>query len=295
MKWRSLILSICLSLPIASITAQGGWYREIVGVNVDSKMVVDQHIHPTCRSVACGPSSVLTALGHAIEPFKTIRNKIPGKTVKDQLVYVIKTYGFKPSKVKGPKKHRFNPKSGIRPEDLLHLANDLLPPHVEKLNGTFITRNANESTSSNEYIQRIHGYLSHSLSQGVPPIISIKSYVVNYYPKRQRYLWDSLANHFVVVVSVPKVLAAHEFGFKFDYIDPVKGRLKSGYIHQEYLRNFLVQLPDANRKLKWITNFSQLVVHAPDLYTLRTMNQSWHARTNIVLNYGIGKFFPAKK
>lgn len=267
-------------------------YRASIEVQFKQEKYVNQHLLPNGGPAACGPAAVLIALGLGNVGLQSARDAIPGENAQQQLVNAIRTYGNVTSDAYQQTRNRFVASSGMAPSDLRDFANDILKQkNLGPLDGLFLNRRSKEGPMTNQFIRRIHTFLVRSLTRGVPPIISLRSFSAKYYPNEQGFRWDSMSNHFVVITSVPAELSGHQLGFAFEYVDPngTGAPRKSGYISQEFQRNFSAAKGEG-LSYEWISNFPFLIVRIPDLFTLDVGNAPWFARTNVVLNYGIGDF-----
>jgi hypothetical protein len=231
---------------------------------------------------ACGPCALYNALVWGSEDLQALAQRLPGKGAVERIEGVIAKYGSKPSEEYAGKRPRYTESDGITWVDLLNLTNDLLRAHdLAAVEGSYLDRQQKETPA--DCLRRVHKILRTSLDAGLPPIVSVRSFAALSNGKEQ--LWEGLHGHWITLVEVPAALAEREKGFRFGFLDPESGKLEYGYAYAEEVRNFAAA--KGNReKWVWLSNRPFLLVTAPAL-RLRTQDQPWHARTNIILNYAI--------
>jgi hypothetical protein len=265
------------------IGAAGQQQVAVIGLTIDISKAVDQNQH---SQNACGPASVLNSLIFGNHHLQTALARLKGSANQDKLAFIIDRYGTVRSE-DYQNRPRWNPQSGISPLDLTHLFIDILATGSQTdIQGKFLDRDPDESHL--DHLHRVHGYLVHSLQKGVPPIISLRSFAPDYIsPDQKKIVWNGLANHYVIITALPRMVHRHQKGFFFDYLDPNGPLQASGYAYIEDRRNFMAA--KGNRvHWKWLSDGPFLLVTAPSLNTLGLRTQRWFWRTIIVFNYAIG-------
>jgi hypothetical protein len=253
---------------------------ETVGVTVDAKRVIGQQLYP--KENACVPASLLNALRFGPKTHQAAFERLPGKTDKDKLLHIIEKYGVLPSQVE--KRDIFNEK-GVLADDIPLFLNAILKDFEgEAVDGMYFDRAKDESWP--EFLRRVHGKLVHSLSAGFPVVVSVRSFGAVKHD--DKFLWEGLGAHAIVITRVPKKLQSYQQGFAFEFIEPSKPSLREGYLYCEEVRSFQAIKGAGQKDFKWLDN-SFLTITAPSL-NIETNKQPWYARTFLMLNYGVGKF-----
>jgi hypothetical protein len=262
--------------------------KRFIGLKIDVSKAIGQHMG---SNYACGPASVLNALVFGNHHLQKVFAQIDGNSHQDKLEHVINKYGkIKSNDYKD--RHRWDPRSGFSPVDLTYFAKDILASENRiDIQGRFLDRTEDESTHN--HLIRVHGYFVRSLKQGVPVIISLRSFAPDYTSAAKNdIVWNGLANHYVVLTCIPETIGPHEKGFPFEYLDPTGPKRASGYIYIEDRRNFMAA--KGNKvSWEWMSDSPFLLVKAPSLNTLDLKTQRWFWRTIVVLNYAIGNLFPS--
>ncbi|MFC1866877.1 hypothetical protein ACFL0H_01910 [Thermodesulfobacteriota bacterium] len=254
--------------------------RKYVGLPVDQSMAIDQM---KVSDVICGPTAVLNAMLFGNNAFRSCYESVPGNDGPSKLSFVVNEYGRRPS-TEYSNKPRID-KDGISSVDLLHLFNDLLTDNGDiRVNGEYIVRTKDEPSS--DFLKKAHHKLLNSLKRGVPVVAHIRSFAAKRNHENEKMYWYSLSSHYVTITKIPERLSGYEKGFIFEYIDPYRAEIESGYIGVEMNRGFNAKI-GANKNYKWIKGKSLLLVRAPSL-NLKTSEQRWHNRSIMTLNYVIG-------
>jgi hypothetical protein len=280
--WCLKGLAVTLLCAIQLAAAENLSAVEMIGVDVDPTQTVCQKI--VAVENACTPAVALNALRFGPASFRKVLERLPSKTDQERLTHLIERFGAAPSSVE-PEQKVFDPKRGVFADDFPKFFNAILETGgVEPLTGAYFDLQEKETPEA--HLRRIHAQLAHSLGSGVPVITSIRSFAAVQHG--DKYLWDGLAAHTILIVRVPKDLAAQAQGFAFGFIEPSTGAVREGYIYAETARGFQAAKGSGQTKFKWLDRGFLLVV-APSLI-IETSNQPWYARTFLTLNYGLGAF-----
>ncbi len=233
---------------------------------------------------ACGPCAFVNMLSQGKPELRTVLNELAGESLVEKVEKLIATVGKKPS-ISYPGKTLFVEKEGMSCTDLGVFSNLILKEHTKvELASGFLDRGNAETLDA--HLHRVHATFRKSLDQGVPLILSFRSFAPQWNEKEEKYLWTGLSGHFVTVVEVQEDLRENEKGFSFQFIDPFTGRREFGYAAIDEARNFTAAKGNAER-WEWKTNRPFLLVTAPSL-RLQTAEQDWFLRTIIIANYAIG-------
>lgn len=202
------VLKLALATLLAANTARADdrWAPNAAAGPVDQLTVAGN---------ACGPAALLAAFRCGNEKYRAVPERLPGSSDKSKLLFIIRAYGHKPSaSLKGRKRWTAQ---GINAEDLGAIATELaaieaLPaPRSDDL---FLSKREKPE----KLLRRLHSHLRKSLTNGLPPVLSLRRYV---FRKGQ---WQSLQGHFVTVVRVPEKIDRRARSFTFTYFDPWGGK-----------------------------------------------------------------------
>ncbi|MEP3211914.1 MAG: hypothetical protein ABJQ29_01850 [Luteolibacter sp.] len=114
-------------------------------------------------------------------------------------------------------------RNGINISDLRDVANEISA-------GRYLPQLSNETLvtspieSREKHLRRVHAKLARSLSDGIPPILSIRLFA------KRNGTWIAIQGHFVNVTSVPSRLDSGASGFPVKFIDPLGGKFREGRI-----------------------------------------------------------------
>jgi len=204
------LLSATLLLIAVTARAEDRWAPHAEAGPVDQKLLSGN---------ACGPAALLTAVRCGDDKWQALATRLPGRSAKSKMRYIIRAHGLRPSaSLKG--RNRWSA-DGINAEDLTDIAGELAaigglpPPRNEAL-----FRGRRESAA--KLLRRTHDRLRDSLARGLPPVVGLTRHV------RRDGRWQPLRNHFVTVVRVPEKLDRNATEFTFTYFDPWGGRKREG-------------------------------------------------------------------
>ncbi|QDU85867.1 hypothetical protein Pla163_30130 [Planctomycetes bacterium Pla163] len=254
--------------------------HETEWVALDAPVVLDQLVHST---MSCGPAALATAL--------MAEGGAPARAVLEQgdgvIATSVDTYGTRTGR--GGTNPRFDPASGVAPDDLVDWTNDWRADLGTDLDagprvGVYLDRN--EGESDEELCARVHGLLVRSLSDGAVPIVRVRAFAPGWYPQRGAYLWDGIAAHWIAILGVPRELGADARGFAFDYADPDGGTVERGFAGVETQREFTAARGDTVH-WSWLAGRPFLLVTAPGLESLGRARQPWFLRTIVTLDHAI--------
>ncbi len=210
---------------------------------------------------------------------------IKGQNDAERTKQLMNEYGNKPS-VDYATGSRFR-SDGISSPDIRAVYNDFRSAHkLSPLSGGYLDLHKGET--SKQHSDRVHQCLLHSLKQGEPPIIQIRSQAARFDSKTSQYVWESLLGYAVTVVEVPDTVNP-DGSFTVKYIDSVTGAKDELMLFNDP-RNFGAY-KDAGGKKTYLGNPSNrpfLAVCGPSLF-LSTTGEPWYMRTLMYLYYGIYK------
>lgn len=170
---------------------------------------------------ACGPAALLSSFRCGNTGWQKAAAELPGENDRAQLRHWIRQFGLRPSEtLKG--RTRWT-SAGINVEDLVSAANEMNRPlYLPALGHDGLFLQGRESPE--KLLRRTRGRLHSSLKKGIPPLLSMRRYVL------RRGQWQSVQGHFITVIAVPEKLGKSEQGFPITYLDPWGGKRCEGWI-----------------------------------------------------------------
>lgn len=174
---------------------------------------------------ACGPAALLNAFRFGNEQWQRVSGTIAGESDKQRITTIIREAGMRPSAhIKG--RTRWSRK-GVNLADLTDMANELARgQYLPVLTQEVLFRKSGESPE--KLLQRVHKRLGTSMEKGLPPVISLRRYVLRKESGAEQ--WMVLDAHFVTLASIPKKLENGARSFSVTYIDPWGGKIRAGSI-----------------------------------------------------------------
>ncbi len=170
---------------------------------------------------ACGPAALLASFRCGGDAWQRAAGALPGTTDKEQLGQWIRRYGLRPSATLNGRMRWST--SGINVEDLVTAANEMNRPlYLPQLSHDDLFLRPGETPDA--LIRRSHQRLETSLKKGIPPILSLRRFVL------RKGTWTPLRGHFVTVTAVPRRLPRGTREFSFHYLDPWGGKRCQGTI-----------------------------------------------------------------
>ncbi|MEO7100196.1 MAG: hypothetical protein ABI162_12605 [Luteolibacter sp.] len=170
---------------------------------------------------ACGPTALLNAFRFGNSDWQRASDSIHGANDKERIYTLIRECGMRPSKhiIGRPRWSR----KGVNIADLCDMANEtasgkMLPLVSQEV--LFLKK----GESQDNLLRRVHQRLDVSLSKGLPPILSLRRYVL------RKSAWMVLDAHFVTLLSMPRKLEKGSRGFAVTYADPWGGKIRTGSI-----------------------------------------------------------------
>jgi hypothetical protein len=234
----------------------------------------------------CALASILNCFAFGSEPFRAIYERIPGTLTHEKLSFVVSKYGSMDSVVK-PGKKAYVADEGMYDEDVLRVFDALLSDYKgPQVNGLSAERLNGET--SFDYLRRIHQNLSDSLAKGIPVVASVDSYVAHEYKDIPALKWKGGYSHTMLITGVSRNLAEYAKGFRFTFVDSLKGTIEEGYIYAEDAREFQA-VRRKGKDFEWLSGSPFLLTVLPSL-SLATEREPSNSRTIMTLGYIIGRF-----
>ncbi|MCW1883207.1 hypothetical protein OKA04_00600 [Luteolibacter flavescens] len=111
--------------------------------------------------------------------------------------------------------------AGINVEDLVVATNEMTRPlYLPAVAQDDLFMRKGEKPEA--LLRRTHQRLEKSLAKGVPPVLSLRRFVL------RGGKWEALQGHFVTVTAVPRKLGRGQSAFAFTYLDPWGGKRTQG-------------------------------------------------------------------
>lgn len=175
---------------------------------------------------ACGPTALLNALRFGNPDWQRASAAITGDTDKQRIYTIIRECGMRPSK-SVPGRPRWSRK-GVNLPDLRDMANEMTQAHfLPLMSDEVLFLQAGESQE--KLLKRAHQWLETSLAKGLPPLLSLRRYVLRKQEGRPPQ-WVVLDAHFVTLTALPRKLEKGARSFPVSYIDPWGGKIHAGAI-----------------------------------------------------------------
>lgn len=191
---------------------------------------------------ACGPAALLNSYRFGNQKWRVLSEKPPGLTDRERIRSIARGPAMRESSSL-PGRARWT-RNGINLTDLKDVANELAyTGQLPRISEQMLFLKPNETQQG--HLRRVHSLLTRSLSEGFPPIITIRRFV------ERDGAWRAVQGHFVTITSVPGKLPNGADEFTISYIDPWGGKFHDGKIaiHQS---TFLGTDPAKNPNLEAI-------------------------------------------
>lgn len=276
---RTVSTAFLLSLPLACPDP-------LLSSGEVSPEAADQRDYPDSPN-GCAPATVLNLLRFGGEEFAPAHRALIGSSDAVRMRYLVDRYFRHRKSSLDPTRPRWGA-HGVESEDLVEGNNELLAEHgIAPLKGCYLDRGANESESG--HLLRVRGLIKDSVEAGVPPILSLRSFLVK---RREENggepRWETGVSHFVLVVRVGD--GASETGFELEVIDPWGGRRTALFVHREGNGQAFRALRGNEDSGEWLDGKPFLQVVAPGVPTLRPGHLDWSDRYLVVANHLTGRF-----
>ena len=175
---------------------------------------------------ACGPAALLNAFRFGNTDWQRAANALAGANDKESILKIIREIGMRPSK-HVPGRPRWS-RRGVSVADLRDMANEMtagrfLPPLSEEV---FFPP---PGETPEKLLRRVYQRLATSLAKGLPPVVSLRRYVLRPQDGKPPQ-WVAIDAHFVTLTLMPRALEKNARAFDVGYIDPWGGKRCQGSI-----------------------------------------------------------------
>ncbi|QTN33884.1 hypothetical protein HZ994_16715 [Akkermansiaceae bacterium] len=170
---------------------------------------------------ACGPAALLNSQRFGKPAWRKLSEQPPGLSDRERIRAIARGPAMRES-ASLPGRARWS-RSGINISDLRDVANEMARPALlPALTNSTLVISPIEGKDS--HLRRVHANIARSLSEGIPPILSIRLYA------KRNGAWTSIQGHFVTVTSVPGSIEPGAASFPVRVIDPLGGKFREGNI-----------------------------------------------------------------
>ncbi|NNE92204.1 MAG: hypothetical protein HKN23_11200 [Verrucomicrobiales bacterium] len=289
-------LTACLLVPALPAFCQGPVERTETILTIPIGQPVDQKLYADSQN-ACAAACLLMQFQNGTPAMQQRYAELVGSDHEAKLRAVVDKFFKNKRSTVDPKSPRWGP-HGVVPVDLAAAANEWLGAPNGELTGDWLDRR-NEAEMGAEFAARIHGKFRDSIRAGVPPILSLRSFMVREKDDESGDLeWKIGNHHFVLVTEVPEILVPKDkaarvegaFGFRAGVIDPNGGIRTEAHIFVEPNVQPFAALKGNSKAGFWRSGRSFLLVSAPAVKAVRPVNSEWSERIVVIANYLIGDF-----
>jgi len=232
---------------------------------------------------SCGPCALFHCLAWGDKKLQSVLSKLDAMEPPAQVEALIENYLSTPSEAYAGKRARYEATSGITWIDLAYGVDDLCAEHkLPPVESGYLDLHDGETLS--KHVRRVHASFRDSLSAGFPPLLSIRSFLVD--QQDGKFTWRGVAGHGVAVVEVQPELGDEELGFRIGFVDSDTGKQLHGYAHASPGRNFTAMKGDFEQ-FEWVTDRPFLLLTAPRPFVGLTQDVAWWARDLLTLDFAI--------
>jgi hypothetical protein len=175
---------------------------------------------------ACGPAALLNSFRFGNPDWQRALDAVGGGNDREQILKLIREIGMRPSKhVPG---HPRWSRRGVSLLDLRDMANEMTAgKYLPQVSDEVFFLGSRETPE--KLLQRVHRRFDTSLSKGLPPVLSLRRYVLRGQSGKNPE-WVVLDAHFVTITGIPRKLEKNARSFSVNYIDPWGGKHLQGII-----------------------------------------------------------------
>lgn len=235
----------------------------------------------------CAPATILNQLKFGPEDFGEVYRSLVGGSDEVKMLYLVDRY----FKNRGSVAYRGQQRWGVHGVDCRDLVlglNELLEEHGKVgVKSLYLDRKDDESES--DHLLRCHDLISDSVKNGVPPILSLRTFVVKAREENgDAPAWEPGPHHYVLVTGVVGKLSAA--GIELEIIDPWRGLRTVIYLHREPQGRAFRALKGTLEDGEWLDGRPFLQVLAHDVPSLKPKDLDWSERSIVVANFLAGRF-----
>ena len=233
-------------------------------------------------TAGCGPISLLNMLKLGPRSFKSAYAEISGGSDAAALARLAKRY-TSPTGEDG--KARFRLDAGINDANLSRLCETVFKDHqLGTVHTLYTNRRPKENDSA--FAKRVNDAVVHSLSEGVPVVMSVDSYGV------RGKSWKKLTGHYMLITGVQPVGKTNPSSFLIEYVDPVGAAHRQAFLYASSFRDSraIAHFKSGDR---WLENNPYLYVAAPGK-DLRESREPWSGRHELYLTILFGRLTKTK-
>ncbi|MDB4452029.1 hypothetical protein N9129_02315 [Akkermansiaceae bacterium] len=242
---------------------------------------------------ACGPCAFINSLLFSND--QKALAKLRGDTPEEKATHFIERYGSTRSIFWKSDRNAYSEDTGINAPDLISLINSFRRRQNQSdIKGQLLVRGGNENSA--QFIDRIHGVISKSITAGFPPLLDIRSTVAKRADLSEKILWHTINAHWVCIISATKVESDNPV-LLLRIADSASGKIIGSLMCNAPPRGAKVAIRTridgfGKEKTTWIGSSQCLFLEAPGM-PLGTQKAKWHERTYLNARYLL--WCPSKK
>ena len=166
---------------------------------------------------ACGPAALLNAFRFGNPDWQRASQALAGATDKERLLTIIREIGMRPSQhaLGHPRWSR----RGVSVADLRDMANEMIAgQYLPQLSEEVFFLEPRETPE--KLLRRVYQRVDTSLAKGLPPVVSLRRYVLRQPAGAKSPQWVVIDAHFVTLTAIPRALDRNARCFPVSYLDP---------------------------------------------------------------------------
>ncbi len=237
----------------------------------------------------CGPATILNLLKRGGDGFSPALDSLVGANDGVKMRFLVERYFKNRPSGTYPGQQRWGV-HGIDCRDLALGLNELMTGNgLSTLASTYLDRSAGES--GEDHLHRCSDLMARSLNEGVPPILSIRSYVVKWREENgSRPRWEPGFHHYVLVTGVIGQTGSAVTGIELEILDPLGAKTPVAYLHRNPSGQPFRALKGTLETGNWLDGEPFLHLVAPEVKSVRVGNLDWSERFIVVANFLVGRF-----
>lgn len=262
-------------------------FSEEVKIEVSKEAAVNQREFPDSIN-GCGPASILNLLTFGRLELQAVRAKMLGGDDATRMRFLVDRLFQNRKSVVYPRRQRWGV-HGVASADLATGINELLEESgVKPLRASYLDRKPGEGNDI--FQERIFSWMERSIKNGIPPILSLRSYVVRYRDGKKDPAWETTHQHFVTLTGITAEGGKRVGGFPAAIIDSNGPKLTEIHLYVEPNGQPFRAMKGVIEENRWLDGQPYLLVLAPEVRSLFPADLEWSERFLIVADFLIGDF-----
>ncbi len=281
------MITRALLILLFGVMAHALGAEEMTGIDVVEEVIVNQRDFPDSIN-GCGPASILNMLTFGKPELQAAGGKVMGQNDATRMRFIVDRYFQNRKSVVYPGRQRWGV-HGVPSADLAVGVNELLEESgVAALKASYLNRKTGEENS--KFQQRVYGWMERSIQNGVPPILSLRSYVVRQRENSDQPGWETPGQHFITLTGISKDAGDRTEGFSAMVIDSAGGKQTRIHLFVEPNGQPFRAMMGVIEENHWLDGQPFLLVIAPDIRGMKPADLKWSERFLIVADFLIGDF-----